>query len=90
MNYDATAGVFAKDSAQTWSGTATGAGTQTAGWFRYRSSVADPNTLDSSAVYLRMDGGIAVSGGDMNMSATAIANGAAQTLSTFSFTIPAA
>ena len=89
MDYNAAAGVLTKDVTQTWSGTAVGAGTQTAGYFRYRSSVSDPNTLDNSAVYLRMDGAIATSGSEMNMSSTSITNGALQTLSTFSFTIPA-
>jgi hypothetical protein len=90
MDYNAAAGVFTKNSTQTWSGTAIGAGTQTAGWFRYKGSVADPDTQDSSAVYLRMDGSIATSGADMNMSSTSVTNGALQTISTFQFTIPAA
>lgn len=89
MSYGASAGAMVKDPTQTWSGTATGAGTQTAGWFRYRASLADPNTLDSSAVYRRMDGSIATSGADLNMSNTAVANGAVQTLSSFTFTVPA-
>jgi hypothetical protein len=90
MDFNAAAGVMTKDVTQTWSGTAVGAGTQTAGWFRYKSSVADAGALDSSAVYLRMDGAIATSGAQMNMSSTSITNGALQTLSSFQFTIPAA
>ena len=90
MDYNAAAGVFTKDTTQTWSGTAVGAGTQTAGWFRYKSSVVDAGALDSSAVFLRMDGAIATSGADMSMSSTSITNGALQTISTFQFTIPAA
>ncbi len=90
MDYNAAAGVFTKDITQTWSGTAVGAGTQTAGWFRYKSSVVDAGSLDSSAVFLRMDGSIATSGADMNMTSTAITNGAVQTMSVFQFTIPAA
>ena len=90
MDYNAAAGVMTKDITQTWSGTAVGAGTQTAGWFRYISSVADAGALDSSAVYLRLDGSIATSGADMNFSSTSITSGALQTLSTFSFTVPAA
>ena len=90
MDYNAAAGVFTKDTTQTWSGTAIGAGTQTAGWFRYISSIADPGTTDSSAIYLRMDGSIATSGADMNMSSTSITNGALQTISTFQLTVPAA
>lgn len=90
MDYNAAAGVFTKDITQTWSGTAVGAGTQTAGWFRYKSSVVDAGALDSLAAFLRMDGNIATSGANMNMSSTSITNGAVQTLSTFSYTIPAA
>lgn len=90
LDYNAAAGVITKDATQTWSGTAVGAGTQTAGWFRYKGSVADAGALDSSAVFLRMDGNIATSGANMNMSSTSITNGALQTLSTFAFTVPAA
>jgi hypothetical protein len=90
MDYNAAAGVMTKDVTQTWSGTAIGAGTQTAGWARYKGSVVDANALDSSALYLRMDMAIATSGADLNMTSTSVANGAVQTLSTFSFTIPAA
>ena len=90
MDYSAAAGVMVKDTTQTWSGVGVAAGTQTAGWFRYKSSVVDAGALDSSAVFLRMDGSIASSGADLNMTSTAIANGAVQTLSAFSFTIPAA
>ena len=88
MDYNAAAGVFTKDSTQTWSGTAGATGT--AGWFRYKGSIADAGALDSAALYLRMDGNIATSGANLNMSSTSITSGALQTLSTFSLTIPAA
>jgi len=87
MDYNAAAGVMTKDATQTWSGTAGQTGT--AGWFRYKGSVADAGALDNSAVFLRMDGAIAVSGSDMNMSSTAITAAALQTVSTFSLTVPA-
>ena len=90
MDYNAAAGVMTKDTTQTWSGTAVGAGTQTAGYFRYKSSVVDAGSLDSSAVFLRMDGSIATSGSDLDMTSTSITYGALQTVSTFQFTIPAA
>ncbi|MCR4302145.1 MAG: hypothetical protein NUV51_11080 [Sulfuricaulis sp.] len=90
MDYNAAAGVFTKDATQTWSGTAVGAGTQTAGWFRYKGSVVDAGSLDSSAVFLRIDGAIATAGGDLNMTSTAVANSAVQTVSAFQLTIPAA
>lgn len=88
LDYNAAAGVITKDTTQTWSGTAVATGT--AGWFRYKSSVVDAGALDSSAVFMRLDGNIATSGGNMNMSSTSITSGALQTLSTFSFTVPAA
>ena len=88
MDYNAAAGVFTKDTTQTWSGAAVATGT--AGWFRYIGSIADAGSLDSSAVYLRMDGSIATSGAEMNMSSTNVTSGATQTLSTFQLTIPAA
>jgi hypothetical protein len=88
LDYNAVAGAITKDVTQTWSGTAANSGT--AGWFRYKGSVADAGALDSSAVFLRMDGAVATSGGQMNMSSTSITAAALQTLSTFSFTIPAA
>lgn len=88
MDYNAAAGVLTKDTTQTWSGTAVATGT--AGYFRYKSAVADAGALDSSAVFMRLDGNIATSGGNMNMSSTSITSGALQTLSTFSFTVPAA
>lgn len=90
MDYNAAAGVMTKDASQTWSGTAVGAGTQTAGWFRYKGSVVDAGSLDASAVFMRMDGGIATSGSDMDMTNTSVTNGAVQTISSWQFTIPAA
>lgn len=88
MDYSAAAGVMVKDTTQTWSGVA--AATGTAGWFRYCSSVVDAGSLDSSAVFLRMDGSIATSGTDMSMTSTSISSGATITLSSFEFTVPAA
>lgn len=88
LDYNAVAGLITKDVTQTWSGTAVSGGT--AGWFRYKGSVVDAGAADSSAVFLRMDGSVATSGAQMNMSSTTITNGALQTLSTFNFTIPAA
>lgn len=87
-DYNAVAGVFTKDTTQTWSGTA--AATGTAGWFRYISSVADAGALDAAAVFKRMDGSIATTGADMDMTNTSVVIGAVQTLSTWQFTIPAA
>jgi len=82
------AGVVAKPSTSVWSfvGVATG----TAGWFRFVGSASDAGALISAAPYLvRMDGSIAVSGADMNLSNINVTTGAPNTIDTFSFTIPA-
>lgn len=88
MDFNAAFGVMTKRADQTWSGS--GAATGTAGWFRYYSSVSDAGALDSSALYLRMDGAIATSGAEMNMSSTSVVLSAPQTVSAFSFFVPAA
>lgn len=84
----ATEGTLTKLSTQTWSGTVTGAGTQTAGWFRMCQS-SDPQTQDNLAIYRRLDGAIATSGSQLNFSSTSLTNGAVQTVSTFSIQVPA-
>lgn len=85
-----TAGTLVKDSTQTWSGVGTaGAGTgTTAGWFRLCGSVADAQALDSAGVFLRMDGSVATSGADMNVSSANIVQSATFTITTFSPTEP--
>lgn len=83
-----TAGVLVKNPNETWSGVGLAAGT--AGWFRVIGSVTDAGTLDSSAVQIRVDGSIATSGSEMNMSSTLVAVSAVQTVNTFSITEPAA
>lgn len=83
----AASGAVAKNANETWSGVA--AATGTAGWFRFEGSVTDPGTSDTGAQYLRLDGSIATSGANLNMSSTSITSGATQTLSSFSITQPA-
>ena len=78
------AGVISKAAAETWSGAAVAAGT--AGWYRMRLA-ADTDAL--SQTDKRVDGAIAVSGGELNGPSLTIQNGAVQTLNTFSFTEPA-
>lgn len=80
-------GTFSKLATETWSGTAVATGT--AGYFRFRASVADAGSLDSSALYIRMDGACATSGSELNMSTTSITSGAVQTINSFSVTQPA-
>jgi len=85
---DSAAGVLVKNPLETWSGTAGATGT--AGWFRFVGAVSDAGTADSSEVYIRMDGSIATSGADLNMTSTSITSSATVTLNSASFTFPAA
>ena len=83
------AGVISKPTTQIWS--FNGAAVGTAGWFRfYGSDTADTGALLSAAPwYPRMDGSVATSGADLNLSNIAITVSAPATVDTFSFTIPA-
>jgi hypothetical protein len=81
------AGVVSKPTTATWSFNGVAAGT--AGWFRVIGSVADAGAAISAALYLvRLDGSIATSGGDLNLSNITIAVSSPNTIDTFSFTIP--
>ena len=83
------AGVIAKKVSEIWSfnGVANG----TAGWFRfYSSDTGDTGAAISGAPYYpRMDGSIAVSGADLNLSNIAITTSSPNTIDTFSVTMPA-
>lgn len=64
INFDApVADVIGKAAAETWSGNAVAAGTL--GWFRFKGNPAD-NGLASTTL-ARIDGSIAVTGGDLNL-----------------------
>lgn len=65
---------------------AAGAGTA-AGWFRLKGNALD-NDL-SSTTLPRVDGSVAVSGADMNLSNISIASGAPTTVDSFTWTQPA-
>lgn len=62
----------------------------TAGWFRFVAGGSDATVVDSSYVYVRFDGSVATSGGDMTISSTAITGGAIYTISNGTITEPAA
>lgn len=83
-------GVIAKLSTQVWSFQGIAAGT--AGWFRfYSSDTADTSALISVApFYPRIDGSVAVSGADLNLSNIGIAVASANTIDLFTVTMPAA
>ena len=82
----ASAAVIAKLATQVWSGVNAGSGT--AGWFRNYGSVADAGAIDSSALYIREDGAIATSGGELNMTSTALVAAATTTISAWDRTFP--
>ena len=81
-------GVVGKAPGQVWSFNGVAVGT--AGWFRLIASAADAGGLVSGAPWpLRIDGSIATSGGDLNLSNIAIAVNTPATVDTFNFTVPA-
>lgn len=80
----ASAGVASKSGVWSFNGIADG----TAGWFRFRANAVDSGA--SSTTLVRMDGTIAVSGGDMSLSVINVATGAPNTIDTFTVTMPAA
>lgn len=82
---DASAGVMAKKSTETWSGTAVATGT--AGWFRFKQP---GDSGSSSTTDCRLDGACSTSGGELTMSSLSIVSGAVQTISSFQITQPAA
>ena len=84
----ASSGSIAKSSTQTWSGVAVATGT--AGWFRLYGNAADEAVTPAISTTLpRLDGAIATSGAQLNMSSTAITLGATTTIDTFTVTLPA-
>lgn len=77
------AGVASKTGVWSMNGVTVG----TAGWFRLKANGVDAGALSTSLP--RMDGSVAVSGGDLNISNISIAIGAPTTIDGFSWTIPA-
>ena len=85
LNLDvATGGVLAKSTSETWQ--FTGITNGTAGWFRF---YANDRTQGTSTTAIRMDGAIATSGAEINMSNTAIVTSAVGTIDAFNVTWPA-
>jgi hypothetical protein len=88
----ATAGTLPKTSGETWSGTAGASGT--AGWFRFAGLDTDKATTVANASaggvgFRAMDGSIAVTGGDINMSNVSVITSALQTITVFNILQPA-
>lgn len=65
----------------------TGAAAGTAGWFRLMGNAAD-NGLASTTLP-RIDGAVATSGGELNLSSLTVAVGSITTIDTFNYGIPA-
>lgn len=87
-----TVGTLPKLAAEVWNGLAIAAGT--AGWFRFEELDTDKATTEASADAggtgdKRLDGSIAVSGADLNMSNVSVASGATQTVTDFNLVMPA-
>lgn len=85
FNASASAGVLSKLSSETWSGTIAASGT--AGWFRLRLA-ADGGA--SSTTDVRMDGSVASSGGQMQLSVLSLTSGAPFVLPSAAYTLPKA
>lgn len=79
----ATGGAVSKSGVWSFNGIAAG----TAGWFRLKGNAMDNDAL--STTLPRLDGSIAVSGADMNLSNISIAIGAPTTIDGFTWTQPA-
>lgn len=76
-------GAVAKSGTWSFNGIAAG----TAGWFRLRGNAADAGAV--SATLPRLDGSVATSGANLNLSNIAIAVGAPNTIDSFTWTQPA-
>lgn len=85
---DSAAGSIIKLGSEVWSGVAAASGT--AGWFRIEASVNDAGGADSTESITRVDGAVATSGAELNMTPTTIAASAVQTISSFSISLPTA
>jgi hypothetical protein len=60
----------------------------TAGWGRFVANAADPGTLDTTETYPRIDGRIAVSGAEINMSNLNVEIGAVSTIDSYTHRWP--
>jgi len=76
-------GAVSKSGVWSFSGVVAG----TAGWFRLKGNALDDDL--ASTTLPRVDGSVAVSGADMNLSNIAITIGAPSTIDTFTWTQPA-
>lgn len=80
---DPASGSIAKDSGQAWNGLVLATGTAT--YFRY---VGNADTAAISTTQPRLQGTVATSGADCNMTSTSLSSGATQTIDAASFSLP--
>lgn len=86
INFDApSAGLLSKAAAENWK--FNGVTDGTAGWFRYIGDPAADDGTTTSTTYARMDGSVARTGADMNLSNTAVTTGAPHTVDVFQIAI---
>ena len=79
------AGLLLKNAAESWEGTVAITGTAT--WFRL---VAPADAGDSSTTAIRIQGTVAVAGGDLQITNPSLSAGAIQNIDYFSVTMPSA
>lgn len=85
LNWGAAAGGVIGKNSDNWR--LAGAAAGTAGWFRLMGNAAD-NGLASTTLP-RIDGAVATSGGELNLSSLTVAVGSITTIDTFNYGIPA-
>lgn len=85
MDTAASNGVLSKAPAQVWSGVNVATGTAT--WYRHVGAMDDGT---ASATAPRLQGDVALSGADLNISNTALTAGATQTVDFYSVALPTA
>ena len=86
LTFDAqTDGEVSKAAAETWKMVGVAAGT--AGWFRFYEAGGNP--ANASSTEARIDGSIATTGGDMQMSNVNVTSGSPHTIDVFKLTMPA-
>ena len=82
FQFPAVGGVLSKET-ETWSGVAVATGT--AGWFRVEADATDNKGV--STAFRRLDGAIATSGAEMNLSSVSITTGGTYSITSGTFTV---
>lgn len=89
LNWDVTAaGVISKKASEVWQGVAVATGV--AGWLRFRAATVDSGALDSLEAFPRLDGAVANSGAELNLTNTSFTISIPQVVTLFTLTFPTA